>query len=211
MTKPKMTRLLIDLLIPNLLCTVVYMALLTLLNVVSEGKLVMSTGALVAQGWSASDVPPAIQIALTIAILVFDAIVLGLFFVFSYIRLSRYTSEKEVFLAEIATSPYDVKEGQKTYMHRRGWRSLFFFGGVLLGLLTAEEIGLPFATLLITPQTLITHDAMNLLPLSMATRRVMIFVLTALLNIGLYAVYQWLIPHRVYARWAGERMRVISQ
>ncbi len=208
MTKPKMTKLLADLLISNLAALAAYILLLMLLNFFTEGKLVMSTGALSSRGWDAADVAPAMRVLLTVAEVIFGAVALALVFLLSYVRLGRNTAEREAFLAEIGTAPYDPVAGRTHYMHRRGWYAVAVFVGVVLLLLIAEAVGVPFASFLITPETLLCHSLVNLLPLGEWARRVLIFLMTLALNMILCTVYHRGFAPRIYARWARERLRV---
>ncbi len=210
MKKTKIFKLAVDMLLPNLLAIAAYIALLMFLNLFTEGALVMSTGALSSRGWDAEDVAPAMRVFLTVAEIVFGVVALAVVFLVTDWRARRNIAEREAFLAEIGTAPYDPVAGRMAYMRRRGIQSIAFFSGVILLFLTAEVLGVPFASFLITPETLLYHSLVNLFPLEMTARRVLIFLLTVLFNLVLCTAYHWFFAPRIYANWAGERLRVES-
>ncbi len=210
MKKTTVPKLLLDLLIPNAVAIAAYVLLLQVLNVVTEGKLVMSTGALSSRGWDAEDVAPAMRVFLTIAELCLGAVALGVVFLVADWRLRRRTSEREAFLAELGTAPYDRSAWRGIYMRRRGWRSVGCLTGLVLVCLCAEALGVPFASLPIVPLTLFPHSLVNLLPIGMSARRILIGILSILLNFGVSWAYHRYIAPRVYDRLAGERLRVTS-
>ncbi len=201
-------RFLKDLLLADLLATGAYVALLMLLNLVSEGRLVMSTGALTGQGWDAADVAPAWRVALTVCGRVFDAATLLAVLAILWWRLRRDAGRRADFLAAIGTSPFDAVAFRRTYIRGEGTRATAVYAAVLLALCLAEALGVPFATLPIVPQTLLCKALVALTPLSGGLRQTVVCVAVVAVNAALYGAYQALVVPRVYARWAGERLRV---
>ncbi len=208
MKKPTPLRFLGSLLLADLAALMAYICLLMLLNVFTEGKLVMSTGALASRGWDAEDVAPAMRVFLTIAEVVLGVVAMGAVYAVLQLRLCRDAGERDAFLAELGTAPYDRAAWRVTYMRRRGWRSVGCLTGLVLVCLCAEALGVPFASLPIVPLTLFPHSLVNLLPIGMSARRIMIGILSILLNFGVSWAYHRHIAPRAYDRLAGERLRV---
>ncbi len=192
----------------NLLATGTYIALLMLLNLVSEGKLAMSSGALVRQGWNPEDVAPGVQVALWAASLLFGIIVLLMVFAVLLWRLCRDKSCRTAFLTELGTAPFDIRRFRDDYMRQSGRQAVRLYGAVMLLCSLAEAVGVPFATLPIVPQTLFFKSIIALMPLTGFVKKILVCIVVAGGNTVLFRYYQKHIVPCVYAKWATERMRV---
>ncbi len=211
MKKLSIGRFLLDTLIPEAVAIMVYILLLQFLNLITEGKLLMSTGALSDFGWYAEDVSLVMRVILGVVGTVFDVVVFFLFYAVSLWRLGRSRTRRDEFLADIGIARFDLEVCRRTHMKRNGVRACLYFGGFLAICMGLEAIGVPFITLPITAQRLLCHSIVSLLLPIGTARKIVLFCVVLLVNTAVYATYQWYVVPRVYQRWAGERLRVESE
>ncbi len=208
MKKLSVGRFLKDILISEAVAIVAYILLLQFLNLVTEGNLLMSTGALSDYGWYAEDVSPVMRVVLGVAGTLFDVAVFFLFYAVLLWRLWRSRARRNEFLSDIGVARFDLAICRRTHMKRNGVRACMYFAGLLAFCMGLEALGVPFITLPITAQRLLCHSVVSLfLPIGMA-RRIVLFCVVLLVNTAVYAAYQWYVVPRVYQKWAGERLRV---
>lgn len=201
-------RFLADTLISEAVAIAAYILLLQFLNLVTEGDLLMSTGALSDFGWYAEDVAPAMRVVLGVAGTLFDVVVFLLFYAVSLWHLSRSRKRRDEYLSAIGIARFDLDTCRRTHMRGNGMRASVYFAGFLALCMGLEAIGIPFMTLPITAQRLLCHSTVSLiLPIGL-TKKIVLFFVVLLINTAVYAAYQWYVVPRVYEKWAGERLRV---
>ena len=80
---------------------------------------------------------------------------------------------------------------------------------VTCGILTiARMIGVPFSLMLVFSQTMLSSVLGLLIGGGSAVISIVLIIVTYVINVLIYFVYQRIVCAKIYEKWAGERLRV---
>ncbi len=200
MSKPKITSFLKDFVIVN---AILFGAYLVITMVVSMffGQAMLDFGMAPATGEKPN-------VVLTIFYTLLQLAVFFGFYAFSLFRFEKESEEKRVFLTEIGAERFDIAEFSKQYFTARGKYMLIYFS-VIVGIVSLTRlIGIPIVSMLILPQSMLPSVLLAVFGVNAGSQSFLLFIVTVIVNIALYFVYQRYVCAKVYEKWADERLRV---
>jgi len=192
----------------NIVLLVCYLGLFALLNFAFEGELTQLSGALNSVGYSADDLSRQKVILIKALMIFVDLIIFIGFYALSYWRLQINADEKKQFLSYIGAEHLENNDLKNFYFSSRGKTQIKYFFIIISICSAIELIGIPFATLLLLPQTMLFGSILTLLSVTGVLRKVLLFLLTVFINIIVYYIYQRYICANIYIKWSKERLRV---
>ena len=200
MNKPKFTAFLKEFFIPNAVFYFAYLLVTTLVNMFF-GNATLEFATDVAMGGEQN-------IVLTIFYSLLQLAAFVGFYVYSMVRMERDSEEKRAFLTDLGTEKFDLAEFSGRYFSERGKNMLTYFS-VTCGVLTiARLIGVPFSLMLVFSQSMLSSVLGLLIGGESAVISIVLIIITYVINVLIYFVYQRFICAKVYEKWAGERLRV---
>ena len=200
MSKPKMTSFLKDFIIVNAILFGVYLVITTVVTMFF-GEAVLEFGMASATGEKPN-------VVLTIFYTLLQLAVFFGFYAFSLFRFEKESEEKREFLTEIGAESFDIAEFSKKYFNERGKYMLIYFS-VIVGIVSFTRlIGVPLVSMLILPQSMLPTVMLSVFGINAGSRSVLLFIVTVIVNVALYFVYQRYICAKVYEKWADGRLRV---
>lgn len=130
------------------------------------------------------------------------------FYIYSMVRTERDSEEKRAFLAALGTEKIDLADFSCRYFSERGKYMLTCFS-VTCGVLTiARLIGVPFSLMLVFSQSMLSSVLGLLIGGKSAVISIVLILVTYVINVLIYFVYQRFVCAKVYEKWAEERLRV---
>lgn len=200
MKKIKITAFLKEFFIPNVVFYFAYLLVTTLVNMFF-GNATLEFATDVATGGEQN-------VFLTV---LYSLLQLGAFvgfYVYSMVRLERDSEEKRAFLAALGTEKFDPADFSGRYFSERGKYMLTYFS-VTCGILTiARMIGVPFSLMLVFSQSMLSSVLGLLIGGKSAVISIVLILVTYVINVLIYFVYQRFVCVKVYEKWAEERLRV---
>ena len=200
MSKPKIATFLKDFVIVNAILFGAYLVITTVVTMFF-GEAVLEFGTAPTTGEK-----PNIVLTIFYTLLQF-AVFFG-FYVFSLFRFEKESEEKRVFLAEIGAERFDVTEFSRKYFNERGKYMMIYFSTIVVIVSLARLIGIPLVSMLILPQSMLPTVLLSVFGIDSGSRSILLFIVTVIVNIALYFVYQRYICAKVYEKWADGRLRV---
>ena len=200
MSKPKIATFLKDFVIVNAILFGAYLVITTVVTMFF-GEAVLEFGTAPTTGEKPN-------IVLTIFYTLLQLAVFLGFYVFSLFRFEKESEEKRVFLAEIGAERFDVAEFSRKYFNERGKYMMIYFSTIVVIVSLARLIGIPLVSMLILPQSMLPTVLLSVFGIDSGSRSVLLFIVTVIVNIALYFVYQRYICAKVYEKWAHKRLRV---
>lgn len=200
MSKPKIATFLKDFVIVNAILFGAYLVITTVVTMFF-GEVVLEFGTAPTTGEK-----PNIVLTIFYTLLHF-AVFFG-FYVFSLFRFEKESEEKRVFLAEIGAERFDVAEFSRKYFNERGKYMMIYFSTIVVIVSLARLIGIPLVSMLILPQSMLPTVLLSVFGIDSGSRSILLFIVTVIVNIALYFVYQRYICAKVYEKWAEGRLRV---
>ena len=200
MSKPKIATFLKDFVIVNAILFGAYLVITTVVTMFF-GEAVLEFGTAPTTGEK-----PNIVLTIFFTLLQF-AVFFG-FYVFSLFRFEKESEEKRVFLAEIGAERFDVAEFSRKYFNERGKYMRIYFSTIVVIVSLARLIGIPLVSMLILPQSMLPTVLLSVFGIDSGSRSILLFIVTVIVNIAIYFVYQRYICAKVYEKWADGRLRV---
>ena len=200
MSKPKIATFLKDFVIVNAILFGAYLVITTVVTMFF-GEAVLEFGTAPTTGEKPN-------IVLTIFYTLLHLAVFFGFYVFSLFRFEKESEEKRVFLAEIGAERFDVAEFSRKYFNERGKYMMIYFSTIVVIVSLARLIGIPLVSMLILPQSMLPSVLLSVFGIDSGSRSILLFIVTVIVNIALYFVYQRYICAKVYEKWADGRLRV---
>ena len=200
MSKPKIATFLKDFVIVNAILFGAYLVITTVVTMFF-GEAVLEFGTAPTTG----EKPNAV---LTIFYILLQLAVFFGFYVFSLFRFEKESEEKRVFLAEIGAERFDVAEFSRKYFNERGKYMMIYFSAIVVTVSLARLIGIPLVSMLILPQSMLPTVLLSVFGISSGSRSILLFIVTVIVNIALYFVYQRYLCAKVYEKGADGRLRV---
>ena len=200
MSKPKIATFLKDFVIVNAILFGAYLVITTVVTMFF-GEAVLEFGTAPTTGEKPN-------IVLTIFYTLVQLAVFFGFYAFSLFRFEKESEEKRVFLAEIGAERFDVKEFSRKYFNERGKYMMVYFSAIVVTVSLARLIGIPLVSMLILPQSMLPTVLLSVFGISVGSRSILLFIVTVIVNIALYFVYQRYFCAKVYEKWANGRLRV---
>lgn len=200
MSKPKIATFLKDFVIVNAILFGAYLVITTVVTMFF-GEAVLEFGTAPTTGEKPN-------IVLTIFYTLLHLAVFFGFYVFSLFRFEKESEEKRVFLAEIGAERFDVAEFSRKYFNERGKYMMIYFSTIVVIVSLARLIGIPLVSMLILPQSMLPTVLLSVFGIDSGSRSILLFIVTVIVNIALYFVYQRYICAKVYEKWAEGRLRV---
>lgn len=200
MSKPKIATFLKEFIIVNAILFGAYLVITTVVT--------MFFGEAVLEFGTASTTGEKPNIVLTIFYTLLQFAVFFGFYVFSLFRFEKESEEKRVFLAEIGAERFDVAEFSRKYFNERGKYMMIYFSTIVVIVSLARLIGIPLVSMLILPQSMLPTVLLSAFGIYSGSRSILLFIVTVIVNIALYFVYQRYICAKVYEKWAYGRLRV---
>lgn len=200
MSKPKIATFLKDFVIVNAILFGAYLVITTVVTMFF-GEAVLEFGTAPTTGEKPN-------IVLTIFYTLLQLAVFFGFYVFSLFRFEKESEEKRVFLAEIGAERFDVTEFSRKYFNERGKYMMIYFSTIVVIVSLARLIGIPLVSMLILPQSMLPTVLLSVFGIDSGSRSILLFIVTVIVNIALYFVYQRYICAKVYEKWADGRLRV---
>lgn len=200
MSKPKIATFLKDFVIVNAILFGAYLVITTVVTMFF-GEAVLEFGTAPTTGEKPN-------IVLTIFYTLLHLAVFFGFYVFSLFRFEKESEEKRVFLAEIGAERFDVAEFSRKYFNERGKYMMIYFSTIVVIVSLARLIGIPLVSMLILPQSMLPTVLLSVFGIDSGSRSILLFIVTVIVNIALYFVYQRYICAKVYEKWADGRLRV---
>lgn len=200
MDKPSLKSFLKEFFIINAILFVVYLALTTVVGMFFGGA-VLEFGEAFASGEKKS-----IFLTLFYA-LIQSAAFIG-FYLFSFFRLNNNSEEKRVFLTELGTERFDIAVFSQKYFSEKGKHLLIYFSATFGIISLARLIGIPIPLFLIFPQSMLSNVLQLVFGFKGIFMGIVLYVVTVIINITIYFIYQRFVCTKVYEKWAAERLRV---
>lgn len=200
MSKPKIATFLKDFVIVNAILFGAYLVITTVVTMFF-GEAALEFGTAPTTGEKPN-------IVLTIFYTLLHLAVFFGFYVFSLFRFEKESEEKRVFLAEIGAERFDVAEFSRKYFNERGKYMMIYFSTIVVIVSLARLIGIPLVSMLILPQSMLPTVLLSVFGIDSGSRSILLFIVTVIVNIALYFVYQRYICAKVYEKWADGRLRV---
>ena len=85
---------------------------------------------------------------------------------------------------------------------------MIYFSTIVVIVSLARLIGIPLVSMLILPQSMLPTVLLSVFGIDSGSRSILLFIVTVIVNIALYFVYQRYICAKVYEKWADGRLRV---
>ena len=200
MNKPKITAFLKEFFIPNVVFYFAYLLVTTLVNMFF-GNATLEFATDVASGGEQNVFLTAFYVMLQLAAFV------G-FYVYSMVRSERNSEEKRAFLTALGTEKFDLADFSGRYFSERGKYMLTYFS-VTCGILTiARLIGVPFSLMLGFSQSMLSSVLGLLIRGGSVMISIVLILVTYVINVLIYFVYQRFVCAKVYEKWAEDRLRV---
>lgn len=200
MIKPSVKSFLREFFLFNAILFVVYFAITKVISMFF-GSAMLNFGAAISSGGKQSVFLTIVFIALQLAAFI------G-FYVFSWFKFLNNTEEKRAFLAEIGTGNFNIGSGaQKIFLNRGKYMTVYFT--VTWGVLEiARLIGIPIPIFLIFSQTMLSNALQLMLGINAGYMSMILSIVSVIVNIALYYVYQRFICVKIYEIWADRRLRI---
>ena len=200
MSKPKIATFLKEFIIVNAILFGAYLAITTVVSMFF-GQAMLDFGMSTATGEKPN-------IVLTIFYTLLQLAVFFGFYAFSMFRFEKDSEEKRSFLTEIGAERFEIAEFSKKYFNERGKYMLIYFS-VIVGFVSFTRlIGIPLVSMLILPQSMLPSVLVSVFGVTAGSMSFILFLVTVIVNIALYFVYQRYVCAKVYEKWADKRLRV---
>ena len=200
MNKPKITAFLKEYFIPNVVFYFAYLLVTTLVSMFF-GNATLEFATDVASGGEQN-------VFLTVFYSLLQFIAFVGFYVYSMVRLERDSEEKRAFLTALGTEELDLADFSGRYFAERGKYMLTYFS-VTCGILTiARLIGVPFSLMLGFSQSMLSSVLGLLIGGGSVMISIVLILVTYVINVLIYFVYQRFVCAKVYEKWAEDRLRV---
>lgn len=200
MSKPKIATFLKEFIIVNAILFGAYLAITTVVSMFF-GQAMLDFGMSTATGEKPN-------IVLTIFYTLLQLAVFFGFYAFSMFRFEKDSEEKRSFLTEIGAERFDIAEFSKKYFNERGKYMLIYFSAIVGIVSFTRLIGIPLVSMLILPQSMLPSVLVSVFGVTAGSMSFILFLVTVIVNIALYFVYQRYICAKVYEKWADGRLRV---
>lgn len=200
MSRPKIATFLKEFIIVNAILFGAYLAITTVVSMFF-GQAMLDFGMSTATGEKPN-------IVLTIFYTLLQLAVFFGFYAFSMFRFEKDSEEKRAFLTEIGAERFDIAEFSKKYFNERGKYMLIYFS-VIVGIVSFTRlIGIPLVSMLILPQSMLPSVLLSVFGVTASSTSFILFLVTIIVNVALYFVYQRYVCAKVYEKWADKRLRV---
>ena len=200
MSRPKIATFLKEFIIVNAILFSAYLAITTVVSMFF-GQAMLDFGMSTATGEKPN-------IVLTIFYTLLQLAVFFGFYAFSMFRFEKDSEEKRSFLTEIGAERFDIAEFSKKYFNERGKYMLIYFSAIVGIVSFTRLIGIPLVSMLILPQSMLPSVLVSVFGVTAGSMSFILFLVTVIVNIALYFVYQRYICAKVYEKWADGRLRV---
>lgn len=200
MSKPKISTFLKEFIIVNAILFGAYLAITTVVSMFF-GQAMLDFGMSTATGEKPN-------IVLTIFYTLLQLAVFFGFYAFSMFRFEKDSEEKRSFLTEIGAERFEIAEFSKKYFNERGKYMLIYFSAIVGIVSFTRLIGIPLVSMLILPQSMLPSVLVSVFGVTAGSMSFILFLVTVIVNIALYFVYQRYICAKVYEKWADKRLRV---
>ncbi len=200
MSKPKIIAFLKDFIIVNAILFGAYLVI-TMVVTMFFGEAVLEYGTAPTTGEKPN-------VVLTIFYALLQLAIFFGFYALSLFRFEKESEEKRVFLTEIGAERFDIAEFSKKYFNERGKYMLIYFS-VTVGIVSFTRlIGVPFVSMLVLPQSMLPTVLLSVFGINAGSRSVLLFIVTVIVNVALYYLYQRYVCAKVYEKWADGRLRI---
>lgn len=200
MSKPKIATFLKEFIIVNAILFGAYLAITTVVSMFF-GQAMLDFGMSTATGEKPN-------IVLTIFYTLLQLAVFFGFYAFSMFRFEKDSEEKRSFLTEIGAERFEIAEFSKKYFNERGKYMLIYFSAIVGIVSFTRLIGIPLVSMLILPQSMLPSVLVSVFGVTAGSMSFILFLVTVIVNIALYFVYQRYVCAKVYEKWADKRLRV---
>lgn len=200
MSRPKIATFLKEFIIVNAILFGAYLAITTVVSMFF-GQAMLDFGMSTATGEKPN-------IVLTIFYTLLQLAVFFGFYAFSMFRFEKDSEEKRSFLTEIGTERFEIAEFSKKYFNERGKYMLIYFSAIVGIVSFTRLIGIPLVSMLILPQSMLPSVLVSVFGVTAGSMSFILFLVTVIVNIALYFVYQRYVCAKVYEKWADKRLRV---
>ena len=200
MSKPKIATFLKEFIIVNAILFGAYLAITTVVSMFF-GQAMLDFGMSTATGEKPN-------IVLTIFYTLLQLAVFFGFYAFSMFRFEKDSEEKRSFLTEIGAEGFEIAEFSKKYFNERGKYMLIYFSAIVGIVSFTRLIGIPLVSMLILPQSMLPSVLVSVFGVTAGSMSFILFLVTVIVNIALYFVYQRYVCAKVYEKWADKRLRV---
>ena len=200
MSKPKISTFLKEFIIVNAILFGAYLAITTVVSMFF-GQAMLDFGMSTATGEKPN-------IVLTIFYTLLQLAVFFGFYAFSMFRFEKDSEEKRSFLTEIGAERFEIAEFSKKYFNERGKYMLIYFSAIVGIVSFTRLIGIPLVSMLILPQSMLPSVLVSVFGVTAGSMSFILFLVTVIVNIALYFVYQRYVCAKVYEKWADKRLRV---
>lgn len=200
MSKPKIATFLKEFIIVNAILFGAYLAITTVVSMFF-GQAMLDFGMSTATGEKPN-------IVLTIFYTLLQLAVFFGFYAFSMFRFEKDSEEKRSFLTEIGAERFEIAEFSKKYFNERGKYMLIYFSAIVGIVSFTRLIGIPLVSMLILPQSMLPSVLVSVFGVTADSMSFILFLVTVIVNIALYFVYQRYVCAKVYEKWADKRLRV---
>ena len=200
MSKPKIATFLKEFIIVNAILFGAYLAITTVVSMFF-GQAMLDFGMSTATGEKPN-------IVLTIFYTLLQLAVFFGFYAFSMFRFEKDSEEKRSFLTEIGAERFEIAEFSKKYFNERGKYMLIYFSAIVGIVSFTRLIGIPHVSMLILPQSMLPSVLVSVFGVTAGSMSFILFLVTVIINIALYFVYQRYVCAKVYEKWADKRLRV---
>ncbi len=200
MSRPKIATFLKEFIIVNAILFGAYLAITTVVSMFF-GQAMLDFGMSTATGEKPN-------IVLTIFYTLLQLAVFFGFYAFSMFRFEKDSEEKRVFLTEIGAERFDIAEFSKKYFIARGKYMLIYFSAIVGIVSFTRLIGIPLVSMLILPQSMLPSVLLSVFGVTAGSMSFILFLVTVIVNVVLYFVYQRYVCAKVYEKWADGRLRV---
>lgn len=130
------------------------------------------------------------------------------FYVFSLFRLKNNAEERRAFLTGLGTEEFNIALFSQKYFTERGKNLLIYFSSTFGIISLARFIGIPVPLFLIFPQSMLLNVLQLIFGKNAGFVNIGLFIISIIVNIALYFIYQRFICVKVYEKWAEERLRI---
>ena len=200
MSRPKIATFLKEFIIVNAILFGAYLAITTVVSMFF-GQAMLDFGMSTATGEKPN-------IVLTIFYTLLQLAVFFGFYAFSMFRFEKDSEEKRSFLTEIGAERFEIAEFSKKYFNERGKYMLIYFSAIVGIVSFTRLIGIPLVSMLILPQSMLPSVLLSVFGVTAGSMSFILFLVTVIVNIALYFVYQRYVCAKVYEKWADKRLRV---
>ena len=200
MSRPKIATFLKEFIIVNAILFGAYLAITTVVSMFF-GQAMLDFGMSTATGEKPN-------VVLTIFYALLQLAVFFGFYAFSMFRFEKDSEEKRVFLTEIGAERFDIAEFSKKYFTARGKYMLIYFSAIVGIVSFTRLIGIPLVSMFILPQSMLPSVLLSVFGVTAGSMSFILFLVTVIVNVALYFVYQRYVCAKVYEKWADGRLRV---